>query len=187
MKTKNKAKNNSNIKTTKGRSIKKDTKPNTNTKPNTHTYTYTYTHIYIYTHTHIYIRAVTIRDMKPKSRHSDPRSCVIRENRDTPRDYLSNHVTPACKSWASCTQISPSRTSRACSLPKQKTQRLCVSSQITRTRIHTLIERISSARHDNKGKLYSYQNARFFKQTSQWRRRRGWCILPAVLILWSRR
>ncbi len=125
--------------------------------------------------------------MKLKSRHSDPRSCVIRENRDTPRDYLSNHVTPACKSWASCTQIFPSRTSRACSLPKQKTQRLCVSSQITRTRIHTLIERLASARHDNKGKLYSYQNARFFKQTSHWRRRRGWCILPAVLILWSRR
>ncbi len=110
---------------------------------------------------------------------------VIRENRDTPRDYLSNHVMPACKSWASCTQIFPSRTSRACSLPKQKTQRLCVSSQITR--IHTLLERLASARHDNKGKLYSYQNARFFKQTSQWRRRRGWCILPTVLILWSRR
>ncbi len=37
-----------------------------------------------------------------------------------------------------CTQIFPSRTSRACSLPKQKTQRLCVSSGvITRTRIHT--------------------------------------------------
>ncbi len=35
-------------------------------------------------------------------------------------------------------------------------------------------------------KLYSYQNARF-KQNSQWRRRRGWCILPAPLILWSRR
>ncbi len=35
-------------------------------------------------------------------------------------------------------------------------------------------------------KLYSYQNARF-KQNSQWRLRRGWCILPAVLILWSRR
>ncbi len=35
-------------------------------------------------------------------------------------------------------------------------------------------------------KLYSYQNARF-KQNSQWRQRIGWCILPAPLILWSRR
>ncbi len=32
--------------------------------------------IYIYIYIYIYIRAVTIRDMKPKSRHSDPRSCV---------------------------------------------------------------------------------------------------------------
>ncbi len=36
----------------------------------------------------------------------------------------------------------------------------------------------------NKGKLYSYQNARFFKQTSQWRRKSWWCNLPAALILW---
>ncbi len=35
-------------------------------------------------------------------------------------------------------------------------------------------------------KLYSYQNARF-KQTSQWRRRREWHILPAPLISGSRR
>ncbi len=48
-----------------------------------------------------------------------------------------------------------------------------IGCQITRTRIHTLLERLASARHDNKGKLYSNQNARF-KQTSQWRRRRGW-------------
>ncbi len=61
----------------------------------------------------------------------------------------------------------PSRTSRACSLPKQKCKDcVCViGCQITRTRIHTLLKCLASARHDNR-ELYSYQNARF-KQTSQ--------------------
>ncbi len=85
-----------------------------------------------------------------------------------------------------CTQIAPSKTSRACSSPKQKTQRSCVSSgQITRTRIHTTISNaLLVLAMINKGKLYSYQNARFFKQTSQWRRKSWWCNLPAALILW---
>ncbi len=61
----------------------------------------------------------------------------------------------------------PSRTSCACSLPKQRRKDcVCViGCQITRTRIHTLLKCLASARHDNR-ELYSYQNARF-KQTSQ--------------------
>ncbi len=43
-----------------------------------------------------------------------------------------------------------------------------IGCQITRTRIHTLLERLLLVlAMINKGKLYSYQNARFFKQTSQ--------------------
>ncbi len=49
---------------------------------------------------------------------------------------------------------------------KDATIMCVIGCQITRTRIHTLLERLASARHDNKGKLYSYQNARF-KQTNQ--------------------
>ncbi len=80
----------------------------------------------------------------------------------------------------------PSLTHRMCSLHKQKTQRLCASSGV-KLRGHgsthflnallvlsMIIER----------KLYSSQKAPF-KQTSQWRRRREWCILPASLILCS--
>ncbi len=98
-------------------------------------------------------RAVTIRDMKPKSRHSDPRSCVAvcdkGESRHTP--WLpSNHVTPACESWASLHTDFPSRNIACVLLAQTKDARLCVSSQIMRTRIHTLIERLASARHDNK-------------------------------------
>ncbi len=60
-----------------------------------------------------------------------------------------------------------------------------IGCQITRTRIHTLPKRLASARHSRVRKLYSYQiySARF-KQTSQWRRKSWWCILPAALILW---
>ncbi len=49
-----------------------------------------------------------------------------------------------------CTQIAPSKTPCACSSPKQKTATIvCViGCQITRTRIHTLLERLASARHD---------------------------------------
>ncbi len=48
------------------------------------------------------------------------------------------------ESRSQCMQTAPSRTSRACSMPKQKTQQSCVSSgcQITRTRIHTLPKRL---------------------------------------------
>ncbi len=52
---------------------------------------------------------------------------------------------------------------------------------------HTISNALLVLAMINKGKLYSYQNARFFKQTSQWRRKSWWCIRPAVLILWSRR
>ncbi len=52
---------------------------------------------------------------------------------------------------------------------------------------HTISNALLVLAMINKGKLYSYQNARFFKQTSQWRRKSWWCIHPAVLILWSRR
>ncbi len=45
------------------------------------------------------------------------------------------------------------------------------------------LKRLASARHLIERKLYSYQIARF-KQTSQWRRKSWWCILPAALILW---
>ncbi len=90
------------------------------------------------------------------------------------------------ESRSQCTQTAPSRTSRACSMPKQKTQQSCViGCQITRTRIHTLPKRLASARHSRVRKLYSYQiHSARFKQTSQWRRKSWWCILPAALILW---
>ncbi len=45
------------------------------------------------------------------------------------------------------------------------------------------LKRLASARHLIERKLYSCQIARF-KQTSQWRRKSWWCILPAALILW---
>ncbi len=77
----------------------------------------------------------------------------------------------------------PSRTLRACSLPKQKTQRLCVSSRWVPILSTHNLKRLASARHLIERKLYSYQIARF-KQTSQWRRKSWWCILPAALILW---
>ncbi len=77
----------------------------------------------------------------------------------------------------------PSRTSRACSLPKQKTQRLCVSSRWVPILSTHNLKCLASARHLIERKLYSYQIARF-KQTSQWRRKSWWCILPAALILW---
>ncbi len=60
-----------------------------------------------------------------------------------------------------------------------------IGCQITRTRIHTLPKRHASARHSRVRKLYSYQiHSARFKQTSQWRRKSWWCILPAALILW---
>ncbi len=60
-----------------------------------------------------------------------------------------------------------------------------IECQITRTRIHTLPKRLASARHSRVRKLYSYQiHSARFKQTSQWRRKSWWCILPAALILW---
>ncbi len=60
-----------------------------------------------------------------------------------------------------------------------------IGCQITRTRIHTLPKRLASARHSRVRKLYSYQiHSARFKQTSQWRRKSWWCILPAALILW---
>ncbi len=60
-----------------------------------------------------------------------------------------------------------------------------IECQITRTRIHTLPKRLASARHSGVRKLYSYQiHSARFKQTSQWRRKSWWCILPAALILW---
>ncbi len=49
---------------------------------------------------------------------------------------------------------------------------------------HTISNALLVLAMINKGKLYSYQNARFFKQTSQWRRKSWWCMLPAALILW---
>ncbi len=48
-----------------------------------------------------------------------------------------------------------------------------IGCQITRTRIHTLLERLASARHDNKGKLYPTRMHVFFKQTVSWRRRKA--------------
>ncbi len=49
----------------------------------------------------------------------------------------------------------PSRTLRACSSPKQKTQRSCViRCQITRTRIHTSLKRLASACHNNGSKSF---------------------------------
>ncbi len=60
-----------------------------------------------------------------------------------------------------------------------------IGCQITRTRIHTLPKRLASARHSRVRKLYSYQiHSARFKQTSQWRRKSWWCILPAALLLW---
>ncbi len=60
-----------------------------------------------------------------------------------------------------------------------------IGCQITRTRIHTLPKRLASARHSRVRKLYSYQiHSARFKQTSQWRQKSWWCILPAALILW---
>ncbi len=60
-----------------------------------------------------------------------------------------------------------------------------IGCQITRTRIHTLPKCLASARHSRVRKLYSYQiHSARFKQTSQWRRKSWWCILPAALILW---
>ncbi len=60
-----------------------------------------------------------------------------------------------------------------------------IGCQITRTRIHTLPKRLASARHSRVRKLYSYQiHSARFKQTSQWRRKSWWCMLPAALILW---
>ncbi len=94
------------------------------------------------------------------------------------------------ESRSQCTQTAPSRTSRACSMPKQKTQQSCVSSgvKITRTRIQTLPKRLASARHSRVRKLYSYQiHSARFKQTSQWRRKSWWCILPAATFIVARR
>ncbi len=60
-----------------------------------------------------------------------------------------------------------------------------IGCQIKRTRIHTLPKRLASAHHSRVRKLYSYQiHSARFKQTSQWRRKSWWCILPAALILW---
>ncbi len=65
-----------------------------------------------------------------------------------------------------CTQISPSRTSCACSSPKRKTQRLCVSSGVKlRVSTHFLNTLLVLAMIIDR-KPYSFQNARF-KQSSQ--------------------
>ncbi len=66
------------------------------------------------------------------------------------RDYIINRAELPHRELLT---MHASRTSRACSMPKQKTQQSCgIGCQITRTRIHTLPKRLASARHDNKRK-----------------------------------
>ncbi len=91
------------------------------------------------------------------------------------------------ESRSQCTQTAPLK-DIACVLhaqTKDATVVCVIGCQITRTRIHTLPKRLASARHSRVRKLYSYQiHSARFKQTSQWRRKSWWCMLPAALILW---
>ncbi len=95
-------------------------------------------------HDFIHLRASAV--VGPESREADGCPSFLEKRDRRERSYF-------IEKSSQCTQIFPSRTSRACSLPKQKTQRLCVSSGvIMRTRIHTLLKRLASARHDNREK-----------------------------------
>ncbi len=86
-----------------------------------------------------------------------------------------------------CTQISPQghRVRTPCPNKRRKD---CVCHRVSNNEDadpHTILNTLLVLAMIER-KLYSYQNARF-KQNSQWRRKSWWCILPAALILWSRR
>ncbi len=91
---------------------------------------------------------------------------VSNRGKQTAAPLSSKRGTNENGAFSQCTQIAPSKTSRACSSPKQKTQRSCVSNNED-TDPHTISNALLVLAMINKGKLYSYQNARFFKQTSQ--------------------
>ncbi len=79
----------------------------------------------------------------------------------------------------------PSRTSRACSLPKQKTQRLCVCHRGgSRFYPHTILNALLVLAIVERKTVLLPDSVARFKQTSQWRRKSWWCILPAALLLW---
>ncbi len=73
---------------------------------------------------------------------------MIRENRDTPRDYLSN------QSWASCTQIFPLKDIACVLLAQTKDAKIvCVIGNNEDTDPHTSW-RLASARHDIKETVF---------------------------------
>ncbi len=97
-----------------------------------------------------------------------PSAAVVHESREADGcpSFLEKRDKRERKS-SQCTQIFPSRTSCACSLPKQKTQR-CVCHRVSNnedTEPHTILNALLVLAMIER-KLYSYQNARF-KQNSQ--------------------
>ncbi len=82
-----------------------------------------------------------------------------------------------------CTQISPQGHHVRAPCPNKRCKDCVCHRGGSRFYPHTILKRLASARHLIERKLYSYQIAHF-KQTSQWRRKSWWCILPAALILW---
>ncbi len=83
-----------------------------------------------------FIRLRASAAVGPESREADGCPSFL-EKRDRTKAELFHRKS------SQCTQIFPSRTLRACSLPKQKTQRLCCHRGST----HNL-KRLASARHD---------------------------------------
>ncbi len=83
-----------------------------------------------------------------------------------------------------CMQIFPSRTSRACSLPKQKTQRLWVSNNEDEDP-HTILNVLLVLAMIER-KPYSYQNARFKQKQSVKTKKRMMCPpgIPYIAVAW---
>ncbi len=94
---------------------------------------------------------------------------VPNRGKQTAAPLSSKRGTDENGAFSQCTQIAPSKTSRACSSPnKRRNDRVCHRvSNNEDTDPPTISNALLVLAMINKGKLYSYQNARFFKQTSQ--------------------
>ncbi len=127
-----------------------------------------------------FIRLRASAAVGPESREADGCPSFL-EKRDRTRAELLHRKS------SQCTQISPQghRVRAPCPNKRRKD---CVCHRVSNGEDadpHTILNALLVLAMIER-KLCSYQNARF-KQNSQWRWRRGWCILPAALILWSRR
>ncbi len=101
------------------------------------------------------VRAVTIRDMKPKIATLRStilcRGVMIRENRDTPVTTFPIMWRLPAKSWASCTQIFPSGHRVRAPCPNKRHKDCVCHRNNEDTDPHTYW-RLASARLINKGK-----------------------------------